>query len=69
MRGNDDSHLLSRLEEIRDRRERLERRLDDGYARIEQALIDGAEVNAWESFWVELLREYEAVCDELHPAA
>ena len=61
--------LTSRRDDIRDRREVLERRLDDGFQRIEQALRDGTDVAAWEDFWVQLLREYEAVCNELALAA
>jgi hypothetical protein len=51
------------------RRLSLARRLDDGYRRIDQAITTGADVSAWESFWIDLLREYEAVCDELREAA
>lgn len=51
--------------DIARRREKLVQRLDDGYARIEQAVADGANVAAWETFWIELLREYESVCEEI----
>jgi hypothetical protein len=47
------------------RRAALERRLEDGYRRIEEARLNGADVRAWEDFWIQLLREYEAVCDEI----
>lgn len=47
----------------------LARRLEDGYQRIDQAIATGADVAAWESFWIDLLREYESVCDELLEAA
>jgi len=47
----------------------LERRLNDGYARIEQALTQGEDVTAWEDFWIELLRHYEAAVDCLPEAA
>jgi hypothetical protein len=47
----------------------LERRLDDGYARIEQARLDGIDTTAWEEFWVKLLVEYQSICDELTEAA
>lgn len=53
---------------IVERRESLARRLDDGYDRIEQAAAAGTDVAAWEDFWIDLLREYEAVCDELAAA-
>lgn len=47
----------------------LERRLDDGYRRIEEALVRGVDVQAWEEFWLQLLSEYEDVCDGLRLAA
>jgi hypothetical protein len=47
----------------------LERRLEDGYARIEEAKLSGADTTAWEAFWVKLLLEYQSVCDELTQAA
>ncbi len=51
------------------RRSTLENRLEDGYLRIDQAVLSGAEVNEWESFWLRLLGEYEDVCRELDQAA
>jgi len=47
----------------------LERRLDDGYRRIEEARVRGVDVQAWEEFWLQLLSEYEDVCDGLRLAA
>jgi hypothetical protein len=44
------------------RRRTLEERLDDGYQRIDQAVLSGADVTEWESFWLRLLGEYEDVC-------
>ena len=44
-------------------------RLDDGYARIDEAALSGTDVSEWESFWISLLREYEDVCRELDKAA
>jgi hypothetical protein len=46
-------------------RDRLEARLHDGWSRIEQADAAGQDVAAWESFWIALLREYEAVSQRL----
>lgn len=48
-------------------RDVLERRLEDGYRRIDQAALSGADVTEWESFWITLLGEYEELCrdDEL----
>lgn len=51
------------------RRDSIARRLDDGYARIDEALLAGSDVAEWESFWLRLLREYEEVCRELDVAA
>jgi hypothetical protein len=61
--------LESRLIEIVDRRRALERRLDDGYIRIDEALRAGTDVTAWEDFWLALLADYEHVCDEPRRAA
>jgi hypothetical protein len=52
-----------------DRRRSLEDRLDDGYRRIDQAMLSGSDVTDWESFWLRLLDEYEDVCRELDQAA
>jgi hypothetical protein len=61
--------LSERQVESLNRRDVLARRLDDGYARIERGLSHGADVTAWEEFWLSLLREYELLCDELAQAA
>ena len=61
--------LNDRRHRILDRRESLEQRLEDGYQRIDQALRDGADIDAWEDFWIQLLGEYEAVCNDLGLAA
>ncbi len=45
----------------------LERRLDAGYRKIEDALARGEDVTAWEDFWIDLLHQYEAECDAIHP--
>ena len=55
--------------ELDARRRALEDRLDDGYQRIDQAALGGADVSEWESFWLRLLDEYEDVCRELDRAA
>jgi hypothetical protein len=52
----------------RDQIATLERRLEDGYQRIEQAAREGKDVAAWEAFWIDLLRQYEAACDGLAEA-
>jgi hypothetical protein len=61
--GADEPSGLGRRSEI------LARRLEDGYRRIDQAIATGTDVSAWEAFWIDLLHEYEAVCDELREAA
>jgi hypothetical protein len=55
--------------ELDARRGALEDRLDDGYQRIDQAVLSGTDVTEWESFWLRLLGEYEDVCRELEQAA
>ena len=47
------------------RRRTIEQRLEDGYRRIEEARLNQLDVRAWEDFWIQLLREYERVCDEI----
>ncbi|MEJ7901181.1 MAG: hypothetical protein WKF63_05000 [Thermomicrobiales bacterium] len=49
--------------------ESLERRLADGYARIEDARLQGQDVTAWEEFWIELLHQYEAAVNDFPEAA
>jgi hypothetical protein len=51
------------------RRRALERRLEDGYHRIEEARLSQLDVRAWEDFWIQILREYERVCDDLGSVA
>ncbi len=43
----------------------LEQRLRDGENRIEEACHVGADIAAWEEFWIELLHTYEAIHDRL----
>ena len=62
---NQPIEISTRMTEIA----QLERRLDDGYTRIEQARLDGIDTTAWEEFWVKLLVEYQSICDELTEAA
>lgn len=64
--GRASAHLDSGLDA---RRNSLERRLDDGYQRIDEAALAGTDVAEWESFWIRLLGEYEDVCRELDIAA
>lgn len=57
------------LETIEDRMTKLELRLQDGFARIGEAMSHGIEVDNWERHWIELLREYESLNDDLAAAA
>lgn len=49
-------------------RDDLYRRLERGYTKIELGLASGEPVTTWEELWIALLRQYEAVCDELDAA-
>ena len=57
--------ITSRMHEIA----KLERRLEDGFARIEDAKRDGIDTSDWEEFWAKLLLQYQALSDELAEAA
>ena len=46
----------------------LQRRLDDGFFKIERAIEAGQDVRSWEQYWIELLHQYETVCAELAAA-
>ena len=54
--------LVAKLVEKRD--EYVER-LDVGAAKIEEARSQGKDVSTWEDYWIQLLHQYEAVCDKL----
>jgi hypothetical protein len=56
-------------ETIEDRVAKLELRLQDGFSRIGKAMNHGIEVENWERHWIELLREYESLNDDLAAAA
>lgn len=43
---------------------RLEQRLNDGYEMIEERRAAGLDVTKLEDFWIELLHEYEARCND-----
>ena len=46
----------------------LYRRLEDGYQKIEKAQQEKRDTYFLDEFWLSLLREYQAVCDELRQA-
>jgi hypothetical protein len=50
---------------LEDRRATLSRRLDIGFGKIEEAARQGQDIARWEKAWLELLAEYEDVCDQL----
>lgn len=54
---------------VENRIARLELRLHDGLARIGEAMATGQDVERWERYWVDLLRQYESLHDELGAAA
>lgn len=58
--------VVSNRADLEHRRQTLYQRLEDGYQRIEAAIREGQDVTRWEDFWVQLLEEYETVCDTLH---
>ena len=43
----------------------LEERLEVGYRRISEASDRGGDVREWETFWIELLRTYETLTDQV----
>jgi hypothetical protein len=53
--------MTSKQEQI----DTLEQRLQDGFKKIGEAMNHGIEVENWERHWIELLREYVALNDEL----
>ena len=59
------SATQERTETTQDQVARLEARLQDGFTRIGEAMSKGVAVENWEAFWVQLLREYETLSDEL----
>ncbi len=61
MEDSRDSRSPARLDE---RTTVLRARLEDGYNRIAAAQLAGEDVERWEDFWIELLSQYEALCDE-----
>jgi hypothetical protein len=50
---------------LREKRDKLDQRLEDGFRKIAEGEAEGRDVASWEAFWMSLLREYEDVCKEL----
>lgn len=57
--------LQERLKTLRAKKEEYIERLDIGAAKIEEARAQGKDVHTWEDYWIQLLRQYEAVCDRV----
>jgi len=51
-----------------EKRDTLVERLEKGDAIIAKAKVEGTDVTTWEDAWITLLREYEAVSDEIREA-
>ncbi len=60
--GQFDRALFDSLMASWEHSELLAERLADGWERIERAVADGQDIAAWESFWLELLGQYERAC-------
>jgi hypothetical protein len=56
---------LQLIEQLSSKRDEFVDRLDTGAAKIEEARAQGKDVSAWEDHWINLLRQYERVCDRL----
>jgi hypothetical protein len=61
----DQSIEMPHVFSLEDRRDTLYARLERGFETIAQAEAEGKDVSGWEQAWVRLLREYEAVCDQI----
>lgn len=61
--------LISRRNKSRETletaRDRLYENLEKGYDKISKGLVERRDVTDWEEFWVNLLNEYQRVCEEL----
>ena len=49
---------------IDDRIKTIEQRLNTGYDLIDKRKAAGLDVTKLEDFWIQLLHEYEALCDQ-----
>lgn len=53
------------MESLEERVATLERRLHEGYDRIESTDKESEKFSVWEDFWLSLLAEYEEAYDQL----
>jgi hypothetical protein len=69
-REYDPGFLASRApaEDLAAARDRLVARLEEGARQIERARAEGEDVAPLEDFWIDLVRRYERVCDQLELA-
>lgn len=56
------AETIKRLEEKRDE---YHQRLDIGAEKIEEANLQGKDTTTWQNYWIQLLRQYEAVVDKI----
>lgn len=56
------AQTIARLEE---KKGEYVERLDIGAAKIDDARHQGKDVTLWEDYWIQLLRQYEAVSNKL----
>lgn len=57
---------VEQIAELEVKRDEFVARLDVGAVRIEDARAKGKDVSEWENYWLQLIRQYEAVCDNLY---
>ena len=60
-----DVRITSPGESLAERRDRLYARLATGWARIDSVEAAGGDAERLIGFWLDLLREYERICDAL----
>lgn len=57
------------LDAIRKQRDELEDRLEKGWKQIQESQVDGKDNEAWTDHFIDLLHQYERLCDVLIKAA
>lgn len=53
------------LEELEEQRNTLIDRLDAGAIKIQQGDAEGRDTSEWQAFWIQLLRRYEDICEQI----